>query len=92
MKPKYLTFIETHALDIPELAVGHCQKACEMMIQDFPGELSYCCGYVLGTNFEGKKGKFAHFWLKDKETGEIVDPTASQFAVIEYIEVPAGQC
>lgn len=63
---------------------GRCKEASEQMNKQFP-ELIIVPGFVY-TDW----GRREHFWLKD-QSGEIVDPTASQFNIIfEYEEWKPG--
>ena len=90
MKKKYMEWIDNYEGDI----YRKCKEVSEEMNNIFP-ELIICKGLVKII----ENGKwYQHQWLKDFK-GNIIDPTAKQWALIEeYREVkendlkPVGKC
>jgi hypothetical protein len=80
-----------------KVVVGACRTAVREMLRAFP-ELAEVRGWV-----ETSRGRYEHAWLVTAG-GEVVDPTASQFAnhfaaaIEEYVpwkpgdEVKVGRC
>ena len=79
MRPEYQKWIDEYLARV-EYPLGRCHEACSEMVLVFP-ELKKISGHV-----HCSWGKRAHFWL-EADTGEVVDPTASQFPVIFGYEV-----
>lgn len=83
----------------PRLTLGKCVEEVHAMHQEFP-ELEVVKGHVYVEWFAGhqRERKRGHWWLVTSD-GDIVDPTAGQFPVIEryeaYVEgahVRVGTC
>lgn len=74
MTEAYFAWIVQYARSGGGMA-GYCYSASVMMQKAFP-ELTLCRGYVHSLH--------EHWWLKTPD-GEIIDPTATQFAMIPEI-------
>lgn len=98
MKAEYEAWITAYVAKCGGLVRGKCAVATEAMIKEFP-ELRRCAGFV-----HVSWGRSQHWWAATPE-GEIIDPTAIQFApiIFSYEEldltdpatrekVPTGRC
>ena len=74
MNPEYQTWIDAYLARVGDPR-GTCKVACREMLVRFP-ELKRVPGHVYCTS-----GKHGHVWLETK-SGDIIDPTASQFPEI----------
>jgi hypothetical protein len=102
------SYVPKHA-PLSEKLHNRCREASEEMVEEF-GNLRIEKGYVIGVSLGGPgylipyPRAIEHWWCVDKTTGEIVDPTVSQFdghVVIERYEaydedlhgpLPTGKC
>jgi hypothetical protein len=87
MKRKYKIWIEDNGFNIPEIVESNCEKICELMIDAFPNELEIQCGNIFLIDGKNNKQSIYHWWLKDKESGDRIDPSFAQFknfTVVEY--------
>lgn len=82
--------------NVPEQCVGICETITKRMMEEFP-ELIRVRGHVI-LLFRPDCDPYSHWWLKTA-TGEVVDPTRSQFpGKIVYDEwdesepEPIGKC
>lgn len=97
MNEQYAAWIEAYVIQQDGKLLGKCHDAVEAMRTVFP-ELTIVRGHV----HDAQWGKRGHFWLIDitaGRSGEIVDPTASQFPMlIDYEpwrpgdDVRVGKC
>lgn len=74
MKPQYREWIEHHAPRTPEEARGKCAEVTADMQKEFP-ELTRVRGHYYCHIWGERK----HWWLIDRDSSEIVDPTVIQF-------------
>jgi len=72
MKQQYQIWIDNYK-EKHKIIAGLCFPACSLMLQNFP-ELQLIRGYIIDI-WDKKR---THWWLKT-ESGEIIDPTVSQF-------------
>lgn len=79
MKPQYAAWIADYALKHERLR-ALCQSATQEMQTAFP-ELQRVPGHAhwYPVDDEGMDEGLEHWWCVDPETGEVVDPTVSQF-------------
>lgn len=98
MENKYKEWIVRKGYDTPKNSLMECEGVCKEMQKEFP-ELSIKAGVISSelnpNNFtEGYLKQYAHYWLT-LETGEIVDPTSSQFLLhlgkLVYSEIDTTQ-
>jgi hypothetical protein len=80
MDEKYQNWIIDNCYAISSMVRGRCQEICESMQFVFP-ELILTKGLIWGTDVDGYRKSYPHWWLKTSE-GEIIDPTVSQFDFI----------
>ena len=89
---KYKSWIEDN---IKGSVLGKCKEKCEQMLKSFP-ELKLIRGHYYCSLW----GERSHWWLVDL-SGEIIDPTSSQFPskgkgpyvpLDEDAEEPIGRC
>ncbi len=78
MNPEYQAWIDAYLTRIGDPR-GKCKDACKEMLAAFP-ELRQVPGHV-----HSSSGKWGHTWL-ETESGEILDPTASQYEGISRYE------
>lgn len=84
MKQAYSDWIDSYVASVQGHTLGKCGAATASMVEAFP-ELRAVRGHV-DTDY----GRRSHWWCMTS-SGEIIDPTASQFNVIfEYIEFSEG--
>lgn len=91
MKPEYQAWVDSYLARVVDPR-GKCKGACKEMLGVFP-DLRRVPGHV-----HCSSGKWGHVWLTT-ESGEIIDPTASQYdGIFRYEpwkpgdEICVGRC
>jgi len=97
---KMMMYDEWITKNVPYKCHGECKKYTDLMKKEFP-ELTQVRGHIIYyNNFEDKDKRIPHWWMTTN-SGEIVDPTASQFGHLfdprydaweEGKEEPTGVC
>ena len=76
LKPKYLSKLEEDS----DISCGQCYAASEAAFHTYGKENGFTSAYLTSKDFpEGLPEGDTHWFLRNKKTGEIIDPTAEQF-------------
>lgn len=85
MKAEYMKLVRDLGYDDPEVAMAQCVVATGVFVKRFPN-LRIAKGIVWSKtnpdNYTKYEKQYLHQWCVDRKTGEIVDPTVSQYCLI----------